>query len=424
MSDARFSIIPGWVVNDPRLKGKDLQVLCMLGRHTSRKHGWCRRSQVKMALELACARSTIFASITRLVEIGAVERREVPSESGRDSAHWYRVIYDREVSSNAIAAWDGEDEEEFGPIGNEEIVSNPCRHTGTPAGIPAPPAGPESAPPAGSGPAPINDSCLTPDAEPFERAREHDDAHGEDNPKTIERAFWKLVKAWPGFDGMPKRNALSEWFKLSSDDRRQAAERFEAWLALLKAQKKSHTPAPATYFSERLWRSVPDKPETPAGPRLAAAYGKLWMAERIADLLRKPYGVIGGLTGFEQRQVQTGQKTAEEVYREKIRRSGWTLVNTMHERAADAKGYPCLSELLPFAEEFRQAHRDGDLYAAWRREHERRGWPFIDDTRPPEWVHFPPVVSGWEDNPDAAVFNALEQFAASVREVRGDEYAA
>ncbi|WLR92927.1 helix-turn-helix domain-containing protein [Shinella zoogloeoides] len=254
------------------------------------------------------------------------------------------------------------------------------------------------------------------------------EVHAE-TPASIERAFWRLVKNWPDFDGMPKEPAKGPWLTLTQAERSEALAQLPAWLAALKRQKKSHVPAPSTYLREKLWQDIPISLDQQAGAKtavtkLAAPYGKLWMAERIADLLRKPYGVIGGLTTFEKRQVQLNQKTADELYREKIRRSGWTLVNTMHERAADMKGYPCRPELMPLAESFRPAHRDGDLYAAWRREHERRGWPFIDNTRPPEWVHFPPVPDGWEADPDAAVWSALEEFAAQVREVRGDEHAA
>lgn len=32
----RYSIIPGMAVTDPNLEGRDLQVLCLLGRHTDR----------------------------------------------------------------------------------------------------------------------------------------------------------------------------------------------------------------------------------------------------------------------------------------------------------------------------------------------------------------------------------------------------
>jgi hypothetical protein len=252
--------------------------------------------------------------------------------------------------------------------------------------------------------------------------------HAE-TPAAIERAFWRLVKNWPDFDGMPKEPAKGPWLSLTPEERSEALARLPAWLAALKRQKKSYVPAPSTYLHEKLWLDITAAPgqevgPKTAGPKIAAPYGKLWMAERIADLLRKPYGVIGGLTTFEQRQVQLNQKTPDELYREKIRRSGWTLVNTMHERAADMKGYPCRPQLMPLAEGFRAAHRDGDLYAAWRREHDRRGWPFLDDTRPPEWVHFPPVAEGWEADPDAAVWSALEEFAVRAREVRGDEHAA
>ncbi|SOC48421.1 helix-turn-helix protein [Rhizobium subbaraonis] len=262
------------------------------------------------------------------------------------------------------------------------------------------------------------------------RASEHGDGQeakaderGESDA-SIERSFWRLVKDWPQLDGMPKKNSLIAWRKLSADERRQAAERFQDWLAFLKDRKKDYVPAPSTYFAEKLWQEIPEKPQTTAGPKLAAPYGKLWMTARIADLLRKAYGPISGLTAFEQSLVRAGKTTAEAIHREKVRRSGWKVVNAMHERAADAKGYPCSLDLLPISEGFRQVHRDGELYAAWRREHERRGWPFLDDTRPPEWVHFPAVADGWEADPDAAVRAAIDDFAAKLREVRGDEHAA
>ncbi|WP_065791979.1 MULTISPECIES: hypothetical protein [unclassified Ensifer] len=105
----------------------DLDVLCLLGISADTDTGWCRRSQVKMAKQLEVARSTVQASINRLVDAGWVERRmlKVPGEAGqRDSAHEYRVVLDVR------------DRDEVSP-------SAPCRPVGTPADTPAPPADPD-----------------------------------------------------------------------------------------------------------------------------------------------------------------------------------------------------------------------------------------------------------------------------------------
>lgn len=124
MADPRFSIIPADAVLDKRLEPRDLQVLCVFGKHTD-KRGWCRRSQVVMAKEIGCARSTVQASIDRLVVAGWLEKRaitEVHKKGVRGSAHEYRVVLD---------------------------VPDPTQHiVATPAYRSAPPAAPASAPPA------------------------------------------------------------------------------------------------------------------------------------------------------------------------------------------------------------------------------------------------------------------------------------
>lgn len=98
----RFSVIPAGAIIDERLTPRALQVLCLLGRHTN-DAGWCSRSQVKMARELKCARSTIYDALLLLYECQWVERRP----NGRGSrahvdgeqpfaAYSYRVILDRD----------------------------------------------------------------------------------------------------------------------------------------------------------------------------------------------------------------------------------------------------------------------------------------------------------------------------------------
>src|SRR5436305_11539127 len=97
MTKPRYSIIPAAAVTDPRLEGRDLQVLCLLGRHTN-KLGWCFRSQVEMAQELDCARSTVQLSLSRLIAAGWIETRSCAvTDSGRPYASYaYRVRMDHD----------------------------------------------------------------------------------------------------------------------------------------------------------------------------------------------------------------------------------------------------------------------------------------------------------------------------------------
>jgi hypothetical protein len=100
MSNPRFSIIPAGAVTDRSLEPRDLQVLCLLGRHTD-QDGWCVRSQVKMAREIDCGRGSVQRSLGRLYEAGWVEKKRrdtvVEAENGHTSAsHAYRVRLDRD----------------------------------------------------------------------------------------------------------------------------------------------------------------------------------------------------------------------------------------------------------------------------------------------------------------------------------------
>lgn len=93
MTGPRYSIIHGDAPTDPRLKGRSLQVLCILGRHTDRG-GWCTRSQVKMAKQLGCAPSTVNVAVKLLVELGYIEQRRLVREDNGDRASEYRVLLD------------------------------------------------------------------------------------------------------------------------------------------------------------------------------------------------------------------------------------------------------------------------------------------------------------------------------------------
>lgn len=98
MSGPRLSITPAGAIFDRSLEPRDLHVLNLLGCYTD-KAGWCRRSQVKMASQLDCSRSSVQRSLDRLVEAGWVQKKRPPwsREEGQPSnSYMYRVILDRD----------------------------------------------------------------------------------------------------------------------------------------------------------------------------------------------------------------------------------------------------------------------------------------------------------------------------------------
>ncbi len=421
MSTARFSIIPGWVVNDQRLKGRDLQVLCVLGRHTSRKHGWCRRSQVKMATEMGCARSTVQASLDRLVKIGAVESRKVASDSGRDSAHWYRVIYDRETPEAAFSEWDRDDEvseEEFDPISDEEEGAPPCRYTGTPADISAPPAGPESAPPAGPGSAPINDSCLTTPAEQEERERVRVDDEPESR-QSVERGFKRWFPTWPTHLDDSEPEARKAWYALTAVERRDVLELTPAYLRAREAlgRTKKGTIAAGKYLREKRWQRLGTAAASAAiPPTVHKPFSKAWQGLALSRLF-EPDALMPAMTPFLQQTVRAGGPMADRVRRDHRQRWAWPKVSDMYAAAEQFRGQLVDGALVEASEGFKSYHVDSAEVQAYRRLYERMEWPWppMGDAK---WICFPLVEIG------GSVEAAVETFKASISEGQGDNDAA
>ena len=429
MSQARFSIIPGWIVTDPRLKGRDLQVLCLLGRYTDRQ-GWCVRSQVKMAGQLNCARSTVQLSLDRLVTIGAVEKRAGVSRDGRDTSYWYRVIYDRAVVAEEMAVWDeGEaddlpDEAVDEAGGNLGIQSLETMASGqTPADISAPPADPASAPPADPRSAPYkNDPTLTTQAERRERdARERgidSDLEGKgavgsapaEEARAAERAFKRAFPRWPTYVGDSEDAARRAWMKLSPDERAEAVDRIDDYRAAAKAGGRKTICSFAVYLAEKRWEKLPPRDAEPVTTHSAEPpFGKGWGAMRLAELIQRP-GPMPAPTHFIQALIDAGGPRAERERLQHQARHGWPKVNAMHGQAAERRGFQVPVEILRLGEGFRQVKRGSPLWDAWRDLHERRGWPWLPDG--PDWIWMP---AG--EDPDAA----MVEFEKAVKAKDADD---
>lgn len=233
--------------------------------------------------------------------------------------------------------------------------------------------------------------------------------------KKIEHAFTIWFATWKRGDVAFARNA---WFALSSAERSECVERTPAYL---RWAKPSDLMAAAVYLKNRHWRDIPEHmlaaPEQTHG--VAKPCGKLWMGTRLEALSKAPTGTIH-LTAYDEHRIARGMVSRELVLHEKRRDNGWPLVCSMRDLARRRDPFTASLALLPFVAGFRQVHRDSDLFSAWKRQHERRGWPWIEQA--PEWVYFPPVDDTAADL-DAAVDAAFASFISSIHEGRSNDAA-
>lgn len=412
MSNARFSIIPAWIVTDPRLKGIDLKVLCLLGSFTNAE-GWCRRSQVKMADELGCGRSTVQASLNRLYEIGVVEKRIVESRDGRDSAHYYRVIHDRDVSSDAIAAWQAAATEEYDP----KSEGNP---DAPPATILAGGATPEMAPPATSGPAPINDTSLTNNLNDGERAPARGNlGDEEENPKAIETAFKRFFLSWKTAIHDSEPDARREWGALSPDERASALAHSESYQAVALSTGRKYLCSAAKYLKERRWVKLAEQSVQSPQTETTEMFSVFSRAGRALLMMKLFLPVRAlSLTPIEQHIVDNKPEKKDLIWREKKEKQGWPEAVQLIER----KRFTVTNRIIEISKDFERVAVNGPVWEAWKRAYAERCWPWPLAPERLEFAQFPPIPADVNDL-DEAVSIAIENFQSRLNEGRNDDAA-
>ncbi|MBK0020944.1 helix-turn-helix domain-containing protein [Ochrobactrum sp. S46] len=238
-------------------------------------------------------------------------------------------------------------------------------------------------------------------------------ASEKEDLKAIKTAFWRVIKAWPGFDGMPKENYLEDWLALTPEERIEAEAKRDDWFALLKAQKKSYVSAPSTYFSQKLWKDVPDKSEAdqqkPA--RLEAKpFGKLFGVEVYRNFLTVSPGPISGPTAFERSQIQRGERTENEIYREKLAKQGWGSVEDLFERASMGRSIAVSARYDSLCDQMESVGVGSDRWFDWQAYHAERGWRWYPSPDWLKWVCFP------AGGPDG-----LKDFETALRGIGDDD---
>ena len=416
MSAPRLSIMPGWVFTDDRFKPMDIKILGMLGRHID-KGGWCTRSQVKLAKEMGIARSTVQASLTRLCDIGVVQKRQNQTDDGRDCSHDWRVLLD--VEPEALKPRKPVPDEAEDKLENDD--DTPCRYTGTPAAISAPPADPMDRHPLPThGPAPYKNDPLK--TTPQKRERESASADAPDrvevdevegaeaggevpekaDPATVPETadFQKRVMRfcngrdfaagpWPDWDTSSPGWIGRQFAKLSEADRQHAERWRDAYLRDIATRRKKPVPV-GTFFRDRLWEGLdPEllqramkaaqqgaKPAEHAKPEgWAVSMGPVW-AVCLAEVL---------ISGPEHGE----HVPSNGVWLRMNLTKAWPKLVQLCDLARAKRGlvlperYHRMKHLVEFVPE------GGAEWAAWEAEFKARNWPEWPRREGMDGMYFP-----------------------------------
>ncbi|WP_292477395.1 helix-turn-helix domain-containing protein [Mesorhizobium sp.] len=234
---------------------------------------------------------------------------------------------------------------------------------------------------------------VEPPIEPIEReAREADQEKPEGLTKRAEALFYRSFTAWDRFAVSPKPPMLDAWGKLTWTQMQAAADAVPRYLAACRAAGMKHAPAISTFLdlAERMWETFPAEVEKPK-PSYAPAFGPVWAAIRMRDLVTGPKVEPSPLKGWEERAVAEGRLDRTALEKGNLMRSGWPMVNALHFGAEtrglgvhdfgpDEEALGKLCEFVPVG---------SDVWNAWRAEHDRRGWPWLPDPGSMRGVYFP-----------------------------------
>ncbi|MFN3508784.1 MAG: hypothetical protein ACK4ZU_14990 [Allorhizobium sp.] len=201
------------------------------------------------------------------------------------------------------------------------------------------------------------------------------------------KPFWKLIKDWPGFEGLSKVKAEREWLSLSEEDRAAAAAKRDAWISMLRKNGKDHTPAPSTYLRERLWEGVPDEAEASAC-KVAAPFGKAWMVGVLAEL-SKPHAPLPPAPAYLAKQIEQGTAIGLSEQRNRLALFGWPKVNFIFQQALDGKGCTVAADLSATLPEMEALAVDSAGFHEWQVHFADKGWPWLKVPSAVKFVWFP-----------------------------------
>lgn len=223
----------------------------------------------------------------------------------------------------------------------------------------------------------------------------------------IRKQFLDWFPTFPNYSSYSDAMARKEWFKLTEREREDCIRLTPAYVRWIGKGASS----PAHYLRDKAWDGVPDGPELID----AKPFSLLWMVTFYDHLFQPPTCSLE-LSPVEKFMVETGKATAEKFEREKLVKAGWPKVGPMLRNLKKTDRHACPSRLQQFAtsEILKGVDPASDLYAAWKRLHAARGWPFFPFA--PGRIHLPFVDADAPDL-DVAVAAAINEFEILISKV-------
>lgn len=260
-------------------------------------------------------------------------------------------------------------------------------------------------PPANGAVPPTPPYKAEPSKEPSEEPERESAGARDEDPKKVERLFERAWRDWPVGSAGSRPEALRVWLSLSAAERQAARAGVPRWLSAYKAAGRGLYPAFSRYLADKRWEELPEQePEAPK-PIHAPPFGPDWSVKRMALLLAGATMPPSGLTPFERALVERGDADPGELMRAKAAKVGFPQVNGMHDQAMSRRGCTVEPAYQGFGALMEAVPVGSETFEAWRREHDRRGWPWVPDPGDQPVVFFP------RGGPDG-----LAVFEAAMRE--------
>lgn len=250
----------------------------------------------------------------------------------------------------------------------------------------------------------------------------------EDEKRSAARAFKRWYPTWPTYVDDSEPKAFKAWMELSAEERAEAADRTEAYIAAVKAAGRKYVCSSQVYLTEKRWLKL-DTIEAAKAPGAAPVardgkivvpvFGPVWAAARMLPLLEGPVSIDlpddprqlvrqtydalartrpSRAAAFVQRigiavgddgELFFPDDFEEADRRRRILADGYPEAKRLNDAARERSNVSVPALMDRLKELCEPVPLGSPTWDAWREHHERMGWPFVPAPAAMKVVWFP-----------------------------------